>query len=88
GPFLLGLWNRRAGKAAAWAGMLTGFGTAVVLNLLPRWGIWTAVDSPMAGVIAMIAGLVVTGIVSLLWPAKAFTRDQEAAAVQAEGIGG
>ncbi|MDD3242359.1 MAG: sodium/solute symporter [Eubacteriales bacterium] len=71
GPFLLGLWNRRTGKAAAWAGMLTGFGAAVLLNLLPRWGVFTFVDSPTAGVIAMVLGVAVTFAVTVICPQEA-----------------
>lgn len=73
GPFLLGLWNKRTGRVAAWIGMLSGFVTSVLLNLLPRWGIFTAVDAPMAGVIAMIAGVLATGVATLLCPAEEFS---------------
>ncbi len=61
GPFLFGLYMKRATKAGAWAGMIAGLGTSLVLNsILP------ASQSPMASTIAMMASLVATPLVSLL----------------------
>jgi SSS family solute:Na+ symporter len=61
GPFLWGLYMKRATRAGAWAGMLAGLGTSIALNLfIPEMG------APMAGCFAMAASLVVTSLVSLV----------------------
>ncbi|NLG38029.1 MAG: sodium/solute symporter [Clostridiales bacterium] len=61
GPFVWGLYMKRATRAGAWAGMLAGLGTSIALNLFaPEMG------APMAGCFAMAASLVVTPLVSLV----------------------
>lgn len=75
GPFLLGLWNKRASRPAAWAGMITGFGLAVTLN-------FAGVASPMAGVIAMFGGVAATCIGTWIKPAPAFDPQAQAASEQ------
>lgn len=60
-PFLYGLYWKRATRAAAWASFLTGVGITLS-NLLFGY-----ISSPInAGAIAMLAGLLVVPIVSLL----------------------
>ena len=68
GPFLVGLWLKRASKVAAWAGMAVGFATSMVLNFV-KFGPY-AFDAPMAGAIAMLAGIAVAFAASALFPAK------------------
>jgi len=60
-PYLYGLFWRRTTKAGAYAGMLSGVGTAAGLFWL--WGKpWV----PVAGAIAMFLPLLVVPVVSLL----------------------
>ena len=60
-PYLYGLFWRRTTKAGAYAGMISGVGTAVVLFLL-----WGKPLIPVAGAIAMFLPLLVVPVVSLL----------------------
>jgi Na+/proline symporter len=59
-PYLYGLFWRRATKAGAYAGMISGVGTAVVLFVL-----WGKPLIPVAGAIAMFLPLLVVPVVSL-----------------------
>lgn len=61
GPFLCGLYMKRATRTGAWAGMLSGLGTALALNIF-----FPGMGAPMAGCYAMAASLAVTPVVSLL----------------------
>jgi SSS family solute:Na+ symporter len=62
-PFLYGLYWKRVTKAAVWASFAAGVGITVS-NLFLKY-----IASPInAGAIAMIAGLVVVPIVSMLTP--------------------
>ncbi|MEX1306938.1 MAG: sodium/solute symporter [Eubacteriales bacterium] len=61
GPFLFGLYMKRTTKIGAWAGLIVGLGTALVLNLF-----FPAITSPMAGTFAMAASLVFTPLVSFM----------------------
>ncbi|HAK58138.1 MAG TPA: sodium:solute symporter [Lachnospiraceae bacterium] len=62
-PFLYGLYWKRVTKAAVWASFIVGVGITVSNMIYPYIG------SPVnAGAIAMIAGLVVVPIVSLITP--------------------
>ncbi len=67
-PFLFGLYWKRTTKAAVWASF--GFGTGLmVLNMFLRPYFPEILQSPInAGVIAMLGGLVIVPIVSLLTP--------------------
>ena len=60
-PYLFGLFWRRTTKAGAYAGMISGVGTAVGLFLL-----WGKPHIPVAAAIAMIVPLLVLPVVSLL----------------------
>jgi SSS family transporter len=60
-PYLYGLFWRRATKAGAYAGMISGVGTAVGLFFL-----WGKASVPVAGAIAMFLPLLVLPVVSLL----------------------
>jgi Na+/proline symporter len=60
-PYVYGLFWRRTTKAGAYAGMISGVGTAVVLFFL-----WGKPLIPVAGAIAMFLPLVVVPVVSLL----------------------
>ena len=63
-PFLYGLFWKRTTTAAVWASFITGVGITV-LNIFIKF-----IASPInAGAAAMIAGLIVVPIVSLLTPA-------------------
>ena len=76
GPFLSGLWLKRAGKAAAWAGMVAGFAVAMFLNYPTFLGTpplmfgTLTVNSLIAGAIAMFVGIIVSIAVALLFPSK------------------
>ena len=62
-PFLYGLYSKKVTKAAVWASFVSGVGITVsnlIFNYLP---------SPIvAGALAMIAGLIVVPVVSLITP--------------------
>ena len=59
-PYLYGLFWRRTTKAGAYAGMISGVGTAVLLFFL-----WGKPLIPVAGAIAMFLPLIVVPLVSL-----------------------
>ena len=62
-PFLYGLYWKGVTKAAVWASFATGVGITVT-NM-----IWGYIGSPInAGAIAMVAGLIVVPVVSLITP--------------------
>jgi SSS family solute:Na+ symporter len=62
-PFLYGLYWKRVTKAAVWASFISGVGITVS-NMF-----FSYIASPInAGAIAMIAGLIVVPVVSLLTP--------------------
>ncbi len=62
-PFMYGLYSKKITKAAVWASFITGVGITVA-NMFIKF-----IASPInAGAIAMIAGLVVVPIVSLITP--------------------
>ncbi len=67
-PFLYGLYWKRTTKAAVWASF--GFGTVLmVLNMLARPYFPEILQSPInSGVIAMLGGLIIVPVVSLLTP--------------------
>ena len=60
-PYVYGLFWRRTTKAGAYAGMISGVGTAVVLFLL-----WGKPLIPVAGAIAMFLPLLIVPVVSLM----------------------
>jgi SSS family solute:Na+ symporter len=71
-PFLYGLYWKRATKAAVWASFAAGVGITVS-NLFLKY-----IASPInAGAIAMVAGLVVVPVVSLLSPRPDQAKVQE-----------
>ncbi len=62
-PFLYGLYWKRVTKAAVWASFATGVGITIS-NLLLKY-----IASPInAGAIAMVAGLIVVPVVSIITP--------------------
>ena len=62
-PFLYGLYWKRVTKAAVWASFITGVGITVA-NMFFKF-----IASPInAGAVAMVAGLIVVPVVSLLTP--------------------
>ena len=67
-PFLYGLYWKRTTKAAVWASFCFGAGI-MVLNMIFRTSFPTILQSPInCGVIAMLGGLIIVPIVSLITP--------------------
>ncbi len=65
-PFLYGLYWKRATKAGCWASFVFGCGL-MIYNMLFRSSMPAFMQSPInSGVIAMLAGLVIVPVVSLL----------------------
>ena len=65
-PFLYGLYSKRVTKASVWASFIVGVGITVSNMIYPYIG------SPInAGAIAMVAGLVIVPVVSLITPKMA-----------------
>ena len=62
-PFLYGLYWKRVTKAAVWACFATGVGITVVNMFYPL-----ASSSINAGALAMVAGLIVVPVVSIVTP--------------------
>lgn len=62
-PFIYGLFWKRTTAIGAFAGMISGVATSIILFVL-----WGAPNIPVAGAIAMIVPMLVTPIVSLLTP--------------------
>ena len=55
GPFILGLYNKKANKIGAWSGMVLGLGTCLVFTVIYRF---SAEIAPLMGVISMIVSVV------------------------------
>jgi SSS family solute:Na+ symporter len=71
-PFLYGLYWKRVTKAAVWASFAAGVGITVS-NLFIKY-----IASPInAGALAMVAGLIVVPIVSILTPKMDQNKVQE-----------
>ncbi len=67
-PFLYGLYWKKASKAAVWCSFIFGSGI-MILNLLFRSHFPTLLQSPInCGAFAMIAGLIIVPVVSLITP--------------------
>jgi len=67
-PFLYGLYWKKATKASVWASFVFGAGI-MILNMLFRPAFPVILQSPInCGVIAMLGGLVIVPIVSLVTP--------------------
>ncbi len=67
-PFLYGLYWKKASKASVWCSFIFGSGI-MTLNLLFRSHFPTLLQSPInCGAFAMIAGLIIVPIVSLITP--------------------
>ncbi len=65
-PFLIGLYWKRATKESVWACFIFG-GGIMILNMLFRSSFPTLLQSPInCGVIAMLSGLVIVPVVSLI----------------------
>lgn len=65
GPFLFGLYWKGTTKLGAWAGMLGGFLTSVILAIISNLN---ASQAPMFGMIAMIVSVVTVPVVSIITP--------------------
>lgn len=61
GPFIWGLFTKRANRAGAIGSSLLGLGTCLVLYAMD-------VSSPQAGTLGMIVSLVLAPIISRIWP--------------------
>lgn len=67
-PFLYGLYSRRISRASVWACFIFGAGI-MVLNMVARASFPAFLQSPInCGAFAMIAGLVIVPVVSLVTP--------------------
>ncbi|MBE7022821.1 MAG: sodium:solute symporter [Ruminococcaceae bacterium] len=67
-PFLYGLYSKRISKASVWVCFIFGAGI-MVLNMLARGSFPAALQSPInCGAFAMIAGLILVPVVSLITP--------------------
>ena len=74
-PFVYGLYWKKTTKASVWASFIFGAGI-MILNMLIRGSFPTILQSPInSGVIAMLGGLVIVPVVSLITkkPDKALT---------------
>jgi solute:Na+ symporter, SSS family len=70
GPFLSGLWVKRASKASAWSGMIVGFAVAMALNFIPITIGTLKFNSLIAGSIAMLTSILVSFVVAWIVPSK------------------
>ena len=76
-PFLYGLYWKKATKASVWASFIAGCGI-MVLNMICRPMFPTFMQSPIqCGVIAMILGLIIVPVVSLITPKLATEKTDE-----------
>ena len=76
-PFLFGLYWKRVTKAAVWASFASGVGITVS-NLIASYLGNPIIASPInAGAIAMVAGLILVPLVSILTPKMDQTKVQE-----------
>ena len=67
-PFLFGLYWKRATKASVWASFIFGAGI-MIANMLAREAFPAILQSPInCGVVAMLGGLVIVPVVSLVSP--------------------
>ncbi len=65
-PFMLGLYWKKVSKASVWACFIFG-GGIMILNMVARSSFPTILQSPInCGVVAMLAGLVIVPVVSLI----------------------
>ena len=75
-PFIYGLYSKKITKTAVWASFIFGAGI-MLLNMFVRQSFPTVLQSPInCGVIAMLGGLVIVPVVSLLTK-KPDTKDTE-----------
>ncbi|MGE4284183.1 MAG: sodium:solute symporter [Clostridia bacterium] len=65
GPFLFGLYWKGTTKLGAWAGMLGGFSTSIILALISNMD---AGKAPLFGMIAMLVSIVTVPAVSVITP--------------------
>ncbi len=68
GPYIWGLYSKKTTKAGAWAGMIAGLGTILLLVIITTItsGFSSATaNSPLFGVIAMIVSVITVPVVSL-----------------------
>ncbi len=55
GPFILGLYHKKANKIGAWSGMILGLGTCLIFTIAYQF---SADIAPLMGVIAMIVSII------------------------------
>jgi Na+/panthothenate symporter len=55
GPFILGLYHKKANKVGAWSGMVLGFSTCLIFTIATGFN---SAIAPMMGTIAMIVSVV------------------------------
>lgn len=69
-PFLYGLFSKKITKASVWVNFIWGVGLTVVFMILPRVGVKVPpVLNPInVGAIAMVGGLIIVPLVSLITP--------------------
>ena len=76
-PFLYGLYWKKTTKIACWTSFIFGSGI-MILNMLIRPLFPTVLQSPInCGVIAMLGGLVIVPVVSLLTPKQSKEKTEE-----------
>lgn len=76
-PFMYGLYWKKTTKASVWVSFIFGAGI-MILNMLMRSSFPTVLQSPInCGVAAMLGGLVIIPVVSLITkkPDKALTEE-------------
>ena len=71
GPYLYGLFMKKANKYGAWASIITTFVITIALIFVPSIGMS---NTPLIGVICMIASLIVTPVFSLIFAKRAEKR--------------
>lgn len=72
GPYLYGLFMKKANKYGAWASIISTFAITIALVFVPSIGMK---NTPLIGVICMFASLIVTPVVSLIFSKRATNKN-------------